>query len=135
MRADDALKYAAALLRDRADWTLDAIGGAGCDTDHEVELDATDEIIQAVADLAAQFGDPNRYSDGRYVKTSAWIEEDRLSTSHIWHPNPGSEAVRSHRSGLPSGGPDLPSPGVYEVTTDPSTQGIHVRVVRIAGAS
>lgn len=131
MRADDALKYAAAILRERLDWTTDEIGEAICDGDHDMQLDAIDDIGKDITSLASQFGDPATYSDGRKVKSGAWIEEG-VYTSHVWHPVPGEEETQSHRGNLPSYDPDLPSPGIYEVTMYPATQDIHVRVVRTA---
>ena len=133
MRADDALKYAAAILRERTDWALDEIGGSMCDQEgHELQTDAIYNIAVDIADLAAKFGDPNVYSDGRLVKTSAWIDGQSLGTSHVWHPDPSAEEPHSWRGNLPSYDPDVPSPGLYEVTTYPATQDIHVRVVRTA---
>jgi hypothetical protein len=131
LRADDALKYAAALLKSRTDWTCDAIGGSMCDTDHEIELDAIDDTVKEILALAASFGSRRRYSDGRLVESSVEIEQG-LVTSHIWQPVPDVEQPQSHRGHLLSGDPDIPSPGIYEVTTDPATQDIHVRVVRMA---
>lgn len=131
MRADDALKYAAALLRDRTDWALDAIGGSDCNRHgHEVELDAIHSAIASVSKLAEQLGDWQHYSDGRIVKSGAQIE-DGVYTEHVWHPDPSQEQVHSWRGQLRSD-PGIPSPGVYEVTTYPATQEIHVRVVRTA---
>lgn len=137
--AADALKYAAALLRGRADWTCDSIGGAMCvhevehgqQEGHDVELDAIEEVVSDIETLAAQFGDPRRYSDGRRIKTSREIEYG-LVTSHVWHPDPSAEQPRSWTGHLPSGDPDVPSPGVFQVTTTPRTQEIFVRVVRTA---
>lgn len=133
MRADDALKYAAAILKERTSWALDEIGGSSCDQHgHEMQTDAIYDITVDIAKLAAQFGDSNRYSDGRMVESSRWIEKDSLSTGHVWHPDPHVEEVQSWRGNLPSYDPNLPSPGIYEVTTYPETQEIHVRVVRTA---
>jgi len=133
MRADDALKYAAAILRERTDWALDEIGGSTCDQGgHELQTDAIHDITVDISNLAEQFGDPNVYSDGRMVKTSAWIADDEVGTSHVWHPDVTQEKPHSWRGNLPSYAPDVPSPGLYEVTTYPLTQEIHVRVVRTA---
>ncbi|OBA60147.1 hypothetical protein A5647_14295 [Mycobacterium sp. 1100029.7] len=131
--ASDALKYAAARARYTTDWALDSIAGSTCDHDgHEVELDAVSEAIAEIQQLATAFGDPNRYSDGRAVRSSREIQLG-LVMSHVWHPDPTQESVHSWRGDLPSGDPDLPSPGVYEITTHPETQEIHVRTVRLAG--
>ncbi|BCI55009.1 hypothetical protein NIIDNTM18_42870 [Mycolicibacterium litorale] len=130
MRADDALKYAAAILKQRISWTTDEIGGSMCDTDHELQLDAISEIVRDIEALAARFGDVNHYSDGRAVKSGAWIE-DGAYTEEIWHPVVSEDSTRSWRGHLMSD-PEVPCPGIYEVTTDPATQEIHVRVVRIA---
>lgn len=130
MRADDALKYAAALLKSCAEWTGDAIGGSSCDHGgHELELDAIADAVEEITALAGLFGNRRLYSDGRAVDSYADIDHG-LTTHHVWHPDASSEARRSHRGNLLSGDPDVPSPGIYEVTTDPVTQEIHVRVVR-----
>lgn len=133
MRADDALKYAAALLHDRSDWAVDSIAGSLCEGagGHESELDAIADISAEINGLAADFGNRLVYSDGRQVKSGTWIGNG-IYTEHVWHPDPAAEPSRSWRSHLPSGDPDVPSPGIYEVTTYPQTQEIHVRVVRTA---
>jgi hypothetical protein len=131
IQASDALKYAAALLKSRTDWTCDSIGGSMCDGDHELELDALDDTVKEILALAALFGSRRRYSDGRRVESTVEIEQG-LVTSHIWQPDPGVEQPQSHRGHLLSGDPDIPSPGIYEVTTNPATQELHVQVVRMA---
>lgn len=128
-RADDYLKYVAAVVRQRIEWTTDEIGGSMCDGEHEIPLDALMDLRSEVDEMAGEFGDLNTYSDDRKVNTCTWIEEG-LSTGHIWHPDPTTEKSQSWRGSLPSGDPDVPSPGIYEVTTYPETQDIHVRVVR-----
>ena len=55
MNAADALKYAAAKLRETEQWTSDAIGGSLCDSDHETELGAIESTIKDIEELAAQF--------------------------------------------------------------------------------
>ncbi len=130
LMAADALKYAAALLKHRTDWATDAIGGAGCGGDHDTELEALDQVFDSVEFLATQFGDPNRYSDGRQVVTSREIERGFI-TVHVWHPLPEVEAPASWRGNLRHD-PGEPCPGLYEVSTTPDTQEIHVRVVRTA---
>ena len=127
----DALKYAAALLKSRTDWACDSIGGSMCGGHHDTELDAVTDAVTDVLGLAAQFGDPRVYSDGRLVESGAWIQNG-LYTSHVWHPDPTAESPQSWRSHLPSGDPDIASPGCYEVTLTPATQDIHIRVVRVA---
>jgi hypothetical protein len=126
----DALKYSAALLKSVTEWALDSIGGGLCDAGHEDETAAIYDTVNEVRDLAAQFGDPRLYSDGRRVQSSAEIQRG-LVTSHVWHPDVTAEKPSSWRSTLPSD-PGVPSPGIYEVTLDPATQDIHVRVVRTA---
>lgn len=128
--AADALKYAAALLRSCTDWTSDAIGGSDCghDAGHETELDAIDTAVRQIAALAGQYGDPRRYSDGRRVESWTAIAPG-LTAHHVWHPDRAAESPDSWRSALPSD-PDEPSPGIYEVNTDPTTQNLHVCVVR-----
>ena len=129
VRADDAIKYAAALLQQRLAWTTDTIGGSDCDVDHETELDAILEACTEIQALAAQYGSPHRYSDGRLVVSHAEIQPG-LTTEHVWQPDPAQEQARSWRGNLPSD-PDVPPPGIYEVTTTPQTQDVHVRVVRL----
>lgn len=133
--AADALKYAAALLDARTGWALDSIAGSMCNHGdcHEDAIEAVHDVVLDVRDLAARYGDPHRYHDGRAVKTDKEIAYG-LTTSHVWHPDPSYEKPLSWRANLPSD-PDMPSPGVYEVSTDPATQEIHVRVVRIVPAA
>lgn len=126
----DALKYVAAKVRERIEWTGDDISGSDCGHGHEIPLDALNDLIPDVASLAALFGDPETYSDGRKVKSWAEIEPG-VVTANVWHPNPAAEEPRSWRGPLMHD-PGTPSPGVYEVTTNPATQEIHVRVVRSA---
>jgi hypothetical protein len=127
IRADDALKYAAARLAECTDWTLDAIGD--CENVHEMEIDELFNVRDAVQVLAALYGlHPNLYSDGRVVKSVKEIQYG-LTTGRVWHPDPNLDTVTSWRGVLPSD-PGVPSPGIYEVTCYPHSQEIHVRVVR-----
>jgi hypothetical protein len=128
--AADALKYAAALLKSRTDWTTDAIGGSDCSIDHDTELDAIGDVVDEIRGLAGRFGDMTRYSNGRRVESSAEIARG-LVTHHVWHPDAAAEPSRSWRSHLPSD-PGEPSPGIYEVELHPASQEILVRVVRSA---
>lgn len=130
MRADDALKYAAALLNRRADWAIDSIGGSLCEgaDGHETELSAIADIAAEINGLAAKFGDRATYSGGRKVKSGTWIDNG-IWTEHVWHPDPAQEKSQSWRGSLLHD-PGTPCPGVYEVTTHPDTQEIHVRVVK-----
>ncbi|APE17762.1 hypothetical protein BOH72_23370 [Mycobacterium sp. WY10] len=128
--AVDALKYAAAILKHREEWATDAIGGSDCTVDHELELEALSDTTREICALAAQFGDPCRYTDGRRVKSHAEIEYG-VVTEHVWHPDPAAEEARSWRGTLRHD-PGVPCSGLYEVTTTPETQEIHVRVVRTA---
>jgi hypothetical protein len=126
--AADALKYAAAHLKSVTNWALDSIGGGLCDGDHEDETAAIYDAVNEVLEIASRFGDRRIYSDGRRVEQYAEIQKG-LVTHHVWHPDARTEEPRSWRSSLPSD-PGVPSPGVYEVTLEPSIQEIHVRVVR-----
>lgn len=128
--AADYLKYAAALVRQTTDWTTDSIAAAGCDgVDHEFEVDEIADTARRVHQLAAQFGDPNRYSDGRRVKTTQDIE-DGVLTERVWHADPAQDSVTSWRGHLRHD-PGESSPGLYEVTCHPESQDIHIRVVRL----
>ena len=129
--AVDNLKYFAARGRQVTDWACDSIGGSGCDQEHEHELNAIDDLTGQLRVIAAGYGDPLVYSDGRVVRTEKEVQPG-LVVSHVWRPDPATEEPYSWRSSLPSGDPDVPSPGVYEVSSDPATQSIHIRVVRTA---
>ncbi|MDO2354672.1 hypothetical protein [Mycobacterium avium] len=122
----DALKCAAALLRQRMEWTTDTIGD--CDSDHDIELDAINDTSDEITKLAAEFGDPRVYSDGRAVMTRKEIQRG-LVTEVVWHPDARRDACRSWSACLPSD-PGIPSPGVYIVSTHPARQFIDVRIVR-----
>ncbi|ORB26625.1 hypothetical protein [Mycolicibacterium parafortuitum] len=126
----DQLKYAAAILWQRAEWTTDAIAGSCCDDDHDIELDAITDAACEIRAMAEKLGDPRTYSDGRQVQTTREIEPG-VYTVHVWHPDPSAEQPRSWRGSLRHD-PDEQCPGVFEVTTTPETQEIHVRTVRLA---
>lgn len=131
IRADDALKYAAAKLTSCTDWACDSIAGSLCDHGgHENECDAINDVAAFIQGVAAQFGDINRYSDGRAVQSTAQIV-DGLTTAHIWEPNPYAEEPSSWRGNLHSGHPDIESPGVFEVSATPLTQELHIRVLTL----
>ena len=132
MTPEDVLKYALARTRDTQGWALDSVG----DCDHP---DGHDDAVTALVDeqfklreLAAQvIREPERYSNGRLVQTTKQITHG-LYTGHVWHPLADAEEPYSWRAALPSD-PGVPSPGVYEVSVDPTSQQIHVRVIRLAG--
>lgn len=126
----DALKYAAAIVRARIEWTTAEIGGSGCDCGHDTPLDALADLPSDIIELVKQFSDTGTYSDGRQVKTEAQIETG-VYTQHVWHPDPTAEEPRSWTGHLHCD-PGVPSPGVYKVTTDPATQVIDVQVLRLA---
>ncbi|ULE32584.1 hypothetical protein [Mycobacterium sp. IDR2000157661] len=114
VRADDALKYAAAILRS---WTTDDDG-------------AVPPPVNNVADLAALFGDTGRYSDGRRIESTADITPAGTGTvSHIWQPDPAAEQPISDGTALPDD-PDGRSLGFFQVMTDPTTQTIRAYLVR-----
>ena len=129
--AEDRLKFIVARLHSVTDWAIDSIGGSGCEPadGHETELDAIADLVAEITHLASGFGDPLVYSDGRAVKSRKQIQAS-LIVEHVWHPDPALEEPRSSGSSLPSD-PGVPSPGVYEVTTNPGTQEIDVRVIRL----
>lgn len=128
IRPDDALKYAAAKLKSCTEWATDSIGAKTETVDDE--LDAINATVTEICGLAMQLPSRGRYSDGRAVVTRARIL-DGLVTEVVWHPDPAQDSPSSWRAALPSD-PDVASPGVYEVMTDPATQDVHVRVVRLA---
>lgn len=130
MRADDALKYAAAMLKECTDGTLDAIDGSDCSEGHEYAVKATRHVVREIVCLVARFGNPHRYHDCRCVWTRAEIQPGFV-TDHVGNPDPAEESPQCWRGDLPSGDPGVQSPGVYEVHTDPATQTVRTRVVRI----
>jgi hypothetical protein len=129
MRAEDALKYVAANLHSCTDWAIDSIGGSLCEGagGHEEQLSAIADIVAEINGLTSEFGDRGTYSDGRKVKSGVWIDGG-IRTEHVWQPDPTQEDSRSWRGNLLHD-PGSPCPGIYEVTTHPQTQEIHVRVV------
>ncbi|ASQ87356.1 hypothetical protein [Mycobacterium intracellulare] len=91
-----------------------------CDGEYEIELGVISDAVGMVRELAAQYGDLNRYSDGRVVKSEAEITYG-FYTDHVWHPDPNAETCHSWSGALHSD-PGVPSPGFYTVT-------MHVEVV------
>ncbi|SCX15178.1 hypothetical protein [Mycolicibacterium fluoranthenivorans] len=137
LRADDALKYAAAVLRKRTNWALENIGiseerGSTEDYGDDVHgnaLEAMYEVVEEIEELAARFPDPRHYADGRQIKTSKRIVGCFVA-EHIWHPVAAEETPSNYGGRLPSLTDDSTSPARYEVSTDPATQTIHTRVVK-----
>lgn len=121
--ADDMLKHQAAKLEETWAWTGDVISDCG----HDVEIGALSESIVGLVQAASSLPLPQTYSNGRRVKTEAEIVPG-LTTVQVWHPDPTAEQPHRWRAQLPSD-PGTPSPGMYEVTTDPVAQTIHVRVL------
>lgn len=136
----DALRYVAALLKYHNDWIHDAIAGAGCMSehdptcciDHDPELDTLDQLVDEIAELTAQYGPTDRYTDGRRVKTTARIQAQGMYTEHVWHPDATAETPDSWGGPLPHD-PDTPSPGLYQVDTNPLTQDLHTCVITPLG--
>lgn len=135
--AEDALKYAAAILTERISWTTEAIGcseecghGEQCGDDvHRDELEAIDAVVREIRSFAARFGDSRRYSDGRMIIAHAEIVRGFVA-EHIWHPSPAEEQPQTRGGEVPSFDPNRPSPGRYQVSSEPATQTLHVRVMR-----
>lgn len=129
-RAKDALKYAAAMLRCRVEAATDSITGADFGGEHADACDVINGTIGEVREMAAQFGHPHNYSDGRRVTTTVEIERG-FHTEHVWHPDASQETPQSWGGTLPSGS-GLLYPGSFVVQTDPVTQTVHVTVARTA---
>lgn len=134
IRADDALRYAAAKLRswldaesDRPDDEADewVAGGSA-----EAAAEATRAVL-AVLDRAL-YGDRDHYADGRRVESTAECVPAGNgivhSAHHVWHPDPAAEEPASCGAALPDD-PDGRSLGFFEVMTDPSTQSLRVYLV------
>jgi hypothetical protein len=126
--AGDSLKYLCAIVRQRIACATDAIASDGCDGDHDDALAEIRAIIREVDRLAAPFGDPHVYSDGRQVETTVQIEPYSHLT-HTWHPDPTAEKARSYGGSLLYD-PDTECPGFFQVATDPATQTIDIAVIR-----
>lgn len=95
------------------------------------ELDDDGELLglrDSVRELAALFGDINKYHDGRLVRSYIQIEYG-LTTERIWHPDPAQDAV-TRWDGHLLHDPGTPCPGKYVVTCDPDGQCVDVRVIR-----
>ncbi|ODR06422.1 hypothetical protein BHQ21_11575 [Mycobacterium sherrisii] len=133
VRADDALRYAAAKLRALLD-------GEPCQPDDEadewmaVESGAaaaqTARAVLAVLDQALT-GDPTRYSDGRLVESTADCVPagSGITAHHVWHPDPAGEEPASSGAALPDD-PDGQSLGFFEVLTEPATQQLRAYLIR-----
>ena len=133
IRADDAVKFVAAKIRSWMDDDEDESAVGDGSTWRPIgQLAAAN--VRAVLDVLdrAQFGDMDRYSDGRHVESTA----DFLpagngvnSAHHVWHPDPAAEKPGSCGGALPDG-PDGRSLGFFQVTTEPATQELRAYLVR-----
>ena len=131
----DSLRYINSHCGDLLDYVLDRLScdlGAADTEDLQSMLESIQADIRtelkAHASDATMPAQAQYYSNGRRVRSSAEIEYG-LVTSHTWHPDASAQESRSWRSSLPSD-PGVPSPGIYEVTLEPATTDIFVRVVR-----
>lgn len=117
VRADDALKYAVAVLKSGTS-------------------EFTTESQRVLLGLAAQFGDggrhsDRRYSDGRLVETTVEIVPAGNGTAHcVWHPDPTAEQPQSSVTDLRDD-PYGRSSGFFEVTIDPVAQELRAHLVRL----
>jgi hypothetical protein len=135
LRADDALKYVVAYFAQQADWIVDSVGGAGCRSedgdariDHTNEMDCLEHMVKKFRAMAARYGPPGAYSDGRRVVSHAEIGP-YMVTEHVWHPIAAAEEPEQWSSPMPHD-PHEPSAGIYSVTTDPATQTFHTCIVK-----
>mgnify|MGYP000863836789 FL=1 len=129
--AEDALKYAAALARDKIARTigrLDAdfeLAGRSFSEDHSLEVAGLDRLIASLHRLAADHGDIDTYSDGRQVTSRKELSEG-VVIEHIWDPDPTYEEQWS--SLLSPVGEWTPTIAFCSVSTDPVTQELNVRL-------
>lgn len=135
VRADDALRYAAAKLRLLLD---DEPGPPDDEADEWMAVESgaaaaqTARAVLAVLDRALD-GDRTRYSDGRLVESTA----DFLppgngivhTAHHVWHPDPAGEEPASSGAALPDD-PNGRSLGFFQVMTDPATQQLRAYLVQ-----
>lgn len=111
VRLDDAAKYFAARLRER--------------------LGDSAPEVRAAIDMAAGFGDPDRYSDGRFVESTVDITPAGNGTVHyVWFPDPTAEQPTASVAELADDADGLPR-GWFEVSTDPTTQTLRAVLVRL----
>lgn len=138
----DHVKFLAHITKGRLDGIYESVSGvlddmldSVYDDDVHDQLDDVLSQLSEVADqilrVALKFGDVNRYFDGRMVTTSAEVEFG-IRQEHIWYPDPAAEPRGSSTESLPLLSADDPtSPGVCYIETDPATQTITTRVVRL----
>lgn len=98
------------------EWTLDSLSGNGVDTDRD-EFDALDASrlhLKSAARLA------DTYSDGRPIKSQAWVGDQEVLVSHLWDYRPSNkgESLLYTANRLADPGEDN---GSYSVFANPST--------------
>lgn len=133
VRADDALRYAAAKLRSLLDAESDQqddqadewVAGGSAEAAAE-----SARVVLAVLDRAL-CGDRAHYSDGRRVESTAECVPagNGISAHHVWHPDPAAEEPVSCGAALPDD-PDGRSLGFFQVMTDPATQQLRAYLVK-----
>ena len=136
VRADDALRYAAAKLRlllddesaEPDDQTGEWVAGESAAAAAQMA-----RAVLAVLDQALD-GDPTRYSDGRLVESTAEFlpaGNGIVHTAHhVWHPDPAGEEPVSSGAALPED-PDGRSLGFFQILTDPATQQLRAYLVTL----
>lgn len=123
MTVEDQIKYAAACADVTCEWALTECGD--CENEHDTAVNAISDALLELLSAVHRLPDRHRYSDGRVIVSRVEVEYG-LIAQHIWKP--GNEDPQSWRSDLPHD-PGTPPRGKYEVTTDPVTQQMHVRVL------
>lgn len=141
LRADDALKYAAAKARQIGTWAIEVVQSIPCATaevgeipfqcEHADTVDAIEENMKLVELLAARIGNPDRYSDGRSVTSEVQIDsEPTVFQVYIWHPEPSSERPMEWSEPGRGFGPGAQESTMLVFSTDPMTQTFEVEVWR-----
>lgn len=129
--AVDTLRHVHAQTNETLGHVIDTLGEILDDRD-EYLITALDKIRDELREaLMRHTWQPHAYDDGRAVSTRFDIANGAFMV-HVWHPDPSVETPATNYGPLSPGGPDLPSPGIYEWATDPVTQEVTVRVARFA---
>ncbi|AFM19465.1 hypothetical protein Mycch_4767 [Mycolicibacterium chubuense NBB4] len=132
IRADDALKYAAAKLRASLDAESDEPDDEWMAAGSAAGAANAMRAVLAVLDRAL-CGDRTRYSDGRFVESTAEFLPAGNgivhSAQHVWHPDPAGEEPASSGAALPDD-PDGQSLGFFQVMTEPATQQLRAYLVQ-----
>lgn len=112
----DILAWSAHEASQTLNWALDSLSGNGVDTEQDEfeAMDASRRHLESAARLV------ETYSDGRPVKSQAWVGDQEILVSHLWDYRPSNKGEHLLYTSKRPADPGEDN-GSYSVYANPST--------------